>query len=107
MQLGIPITTINGGINAVKILILYPKRYIVPKLNRTPTITTANDNNMELAERKKSTSINADKIIDIIRNHRISPDILVESSVRINGSPLRYIGRLCFLPNASAICFMS
>src|SRR5260221_4985659 len=107
MQLGIPITTINGGINAVKILILYPNRCIVPRLNSTPMITTVNDNNIELNERKKSNRINADKIIDTIRNHRISPDILIESSVLINGSPLRYTGRLYFLPKPSAICFMS
>ena len=56
-----PITTTNGGINAVNKVILYPNKTIVPKLHITPIATTARLINVAANERKKSNKTSADK----------------------------------------------
>ena len=83
-----PITTINGGIRALRMDILYPSISIVAKLQITPSITTVNERNMALNERKNSSRISAESKIDASINIFISFTILIESTVRICGNPL-------------------
>ena len=52
-------------------------------------ITTVKDNNMALAERKNASRIRAERITEARRNQRISLEILVASSVRMKGRPLK------------------
>ena len=54
-----PITTTNGGVNAVSKVILYPHKYKTPTLHITPRITTSKESSMVLKERKKINNINA------------------------------------------------
>src|SRR5882757_10544317 len=100
MQFGIPITTIKGGINALRRVILYPNKCIVARQNTTPIITTSSDKIILLRLLKKARSINADNNTDPNKNHFISVATLVAIFVRINGSPLKRICNLFLLPNA-------
>lgn len=52
-------------------------------------IITDKDSNMELMDLKNKSSMTADRIMDTIRNQRISSAIRVDNSVRIKGNPLR------------------
>src|SRR5258706_7062900 len=103
MQFGMPITTTNGGINAVSNVILKPKRCMVPILHNTPIITTDKDKSIELNERKKIKRIIAERITEIRRNHCISLAIRVVITVLTSGRPLRYICWLVFLPKSFTI----
>ena len=67
-----PITTIKGGVKAVSKVILYPNKFITPKLQITPNKTTASDNNMVLTDRKNNNKIIALKTNEPIKNNLIS-----------------------------------
>ena len=58
MQFGIPITIINGGINAVKTVISNPKNPNVPKDHATPIKTTKTEINVALIDLKNIKNIN-------------------------------------------------
>ena len=57
MQFGIPITIINGGINAVKTVISNPKNPNVPKDHATPIKTTKTEINVALIDLKNIKNI--------------------------------------------------
>ena len=61
---------------------------MVPRLHTTPMITTPNESNIEVIERKNNKRIIAERIIDTIRNQLISFAIRVAICVLINGNPL-------------------
>ena len=88
MQFGMPITTINGGINAVNKVIFCPNNTIVPKLHITPINTTAKLMMVAETDLKKTNNVMADKISDPIKNHNISFLIRSAMMVLINGKPL-------------------
>ena len=58
IQLGIPITIINGGIKAVKTVISYLRNLRIPKVHITPIQTTINEINVALNDLKKKKKIN-------------------------------------------------
>ena len=58
MQFGIPITIINGGINAVKTVISNPKNPNVPRAQETPIKTTKTEINVALIDLKNIKNIN-------------------------------------------------
>ena len=62
-----PITTINGGTNAERIVRLKPQRYKKPTLHTTPVSTTSSESTVTLKERKNSSSINALNIMEPIK----------------------------------------
>ena len=62
-----PITTINGGINAVNKVMLYPKIYMVPTLKITPINTTANDKTVALMDLKNTNNMMAESRSEPIR----------------------------------------
>ncbi len=83
IQLGIPITTINGGIKAVNKVIFCPSNTMVPKLHITPMATTAKLINMAGIDLKNHNSVMADKTNEPIKNHNISFLILSAMMVLI------------------------
>jgi len=70
--LGTLITTINEGVSAFSNVILYPNKYIIPRLHITPNNTTINDKIVVLIERKKSNNIRALKRNDPNKKYFIS-----------------------------------
>ncbi len=88
MQLGTPITTISGGMIAVKRVILYPHNTIVPRLHTTPMPTTSRLIKVELSERKNSSRVMADKSRKPVKNKFISLAMRLATLVRIKGKPL-------------------
>ena len=83
-----PITTINGGINAVNKVIFCPNKTIVPKLQITPIKTTAKLMMVAEMDLKKSNNVIADKTSDPIKNQSISFLIRSAMMVLIKGKPL-------------------
>ena len=67
-----PITTTSGGVNAVRIVILYPNKNKRPTLHITPIITTSKERTVLLKERKKTNNISALKTSDPIKKIFIS-----------------------------------
>jgi hypothetical protein len=62
-----PITTTNGGISAVKSVILYPSKTTVPRLHTTPMLTTSKLMNVALTERKKINKVITNKTNEPIK----------------------------------------
>ena len=95
MTFGIPITTISGGINPDKSVILNPKKTMVAKEATIPTKTTILAKNTTLKDRKKN-----NKIRDVTKmakpknrlNSFVTWDVY---SVRMKGIPV--ICTVCFI----------
>ena len=83
MQLGIPMTTIKGGISAVSKVIFWPNNTMVPKLQITPITTTDKLSKVAESDLKNKNKVIADNNKDPIRNHSISFLILSASIVLI------------------------
>ena len=83
MQLGIPITTINGGIRAVSKVIFCPNKTMVPKLQITPITTTDKLSKVAEIDLKNKNKVMADNKSEPIKNHCISFLILSASMVLI------------------------
>ena len=65
-------TTIKGGMSAVNKVILYPNKFMIPKLQITPIITTARESRVALMDLKKIKRMIADNKTDPTKNQRIS-----------------------------------
>ena len=87
IQLGIPITIINGGMRAVRTVILYPNKTIVPTDHSTPTATTNIENITDEKVLKNTQRINAVIKTANARNNFISCDTFSITAVRIYGMP--------------------
>ena len=83
IQLGIPMTMIRGGINAVSIVISYPIQPKIPKAHMTPMTTTNIEINVARKDRKNRKKIMVVTSIAEITKIPISSTIFCAFSVRM------------------------
>ncbi len=87
IQLGMPITMINGGINAVSIVISYPNQPRIPNAHMTPMITTNMEIKVARKDRKKRKKIMDVSNMAEMTKTPISSTIFWALSVLIYGIP--------------------
>ena len=83
IQLGIPITIISGGINAVSTVISYSSNPIIPKVHITPISTTNIEIKVALKDLKKKKNIREVTSSAALINSPISSIIFCELRVRM------------------------